>query len=307
VGRGTDLSLREQKLDSHARHVDISGEQLKVILRHVAPIEQYATWIAEAHGLGFGPGEHTDVWSAELQCKAQKIWKETLPPLFLRQVADSYGRCAWLMESVLPNESIAGEWASICGYLIAVAAAIHEDPDCAVQEVPLDSPDIGYPNIGYMPTLIHYDRLAGLMSVDAVERLRSSAAAVARHCRSSSPTAPNEVQLACLQGLANGERHIGLANRLGYSGRHLQRILADLWRQFGVDNATQGVALAVAQGWVTVPVNAAPTIRRERRSVIGAQLAGTPLNADEEAVLNASASDVADASGWRLGEFLPDG
>ena len=37
-------------------------------------------------------------------------------------------------------------------------------------------------------------------------------------------------------------------------------------------------------------------IRRERRRIIGAQLASVPLDADDEAVLDASASDVADAS-----------
>ena len=38
-------------------------------------------------------------------------------------------------------------------------------------------------------------------------------------------------------------------------------------------------------------------VRRERRRIIGAQLASAPLAADDEAVLNASAGDVADASG----------
>ena len=37
-------------------------------------------------------------------------------------------------------------------------------------------------------------------------------------------------------------------------------------------------------------------IRRERRRIIGAQLASAPLDADDEAVLDASAGDVADAS-----------
>ena len=36
-------------------------------------------------------------------------------------------------------------------------------------------------------------------------------------------------------------------------------------------------------------------IRRERRRIIGAQLASAPLGAGEEAVLDASAGDVADA------------
>lgn len=37
-------------------------------------------------------------------------------------------------------------------------------------------------------------------------------------------------------------------------------------------------------------------IRRERRRIIGAQLAGAPLDDDDLAVLDASARDVADAS-----------
>ena len=37
-------------------------------------------------------------------------------------------------------------------------------------------------------------------------------------------------------------------------------------------------------------------IRRERHRIIGAQLASASLDADDEAVLDASASDVADAS-----------
>lgn len=37
-------------------------------------------------------------------------------------------------------------------------------------------------------------------------------------------------------------------------------------------------------------------IRRERRRIIGAQLAGAPLDDDDTAVLNASASDVANVA-----------
>ena len=38
-------------------------------------------------------------------------------------------------------------------------------------------------------------------------------------------------------------------------------------------------------------------IRRERRRIIGAELASAPLDAGDGALLDASASDVADASG----------
>ncbi|MYG72490.1 MAG: hypothetical protein F4197_08455 [Acidimicrobiia bacterium] len=230
--------------------MDFSGDRLRVVLRHVVAVEQYAVNIAEAHKLGFGPGGHTDVLRVEFQRKAQKVWKKTLPPLFLRQVADSYERCAWLMESVLPDESVGGDWANIARYLGAVATAIDEDPDCTEQEMMMESPDIEY-----MPEVIHYERLAELMHPDAVEGLRAAAAAVAQICRSNSSITPNKVQLVCLQGLANGEKQASLAKRLGYSERHIQRIIADMWHQFGVDNTTQAVAFAVAQCWVTVPQN----------------------------------------------------
>ncbi|WP_420434666.1 hypothetical protein [Candidatus Poriferisocius sp.] len=219
-----------------------------MVLRHAALIEQYAIRIAEAHGLGYGPGEHTDIWGVEFQRNAQKVWKETLAPLFHRQVADSYERCAWLMGSVSPDQSVAGDWENVAGYLSAVAVAINKDPDCAELEVPSGSLDIRH-----MPEVIHYERLAELMHPDAAERLRSTAAAVAHYCRTSLSIVPDEMQLACLQGLANGEKHADLAMRLGYSERHLQRILADMWHQFGVDSTIEGVSHAVAQGWITVP------------------------------------------------------
>ncbi len=225
----------------------VGDRQLEIVLRHVVPIERYAARIIEAHGLGHGPGSHTDVCDLELQRKAQKVWKETLPLLFLSRVADSYGRCAELMSAALPDDSADGDWDIVCRYLGAVATAMAEDSDHGKREVPLEDPDIAE-----MPDVIHYERLAELMHPDAVEGLRSASAAVARYCRFATQSAPDEVQLACLQGLANGEKHADLAMRLGYSERHLQRILADMWHQFGVDSTIEGVSHAVAQGWITV-------------------------------------------------------
>ena len=228
--------------------MQFSDGQLRVVLRLTAPIEQYASRIAEAHSLGYGPGGHTDIWGVKFQRKSQKVWKETLPSLFQRQVADSYERCAWFMGSVSPDQSVAGDWENVAGYLSAVAVAINKDPGCAELEVPSDSLDTGH-----MPEVIHYERLAELVHPDAVERLRSAAAAVARFCRFNLSIAPDEIQLAFLQGLASGEKHADLAERLGYSQRHFQRILADMWDQFGVENTIQGLSYAVAQGWIAVP------------------------------------------------------
>ena len=227
--------------------MEIGNHQLKVMLRHVVPIEQYAIRIAEAHRLGHGPGDLIEPWSMEIQRQAAKIWTETLPAPFLSQVAESYRRCAEFMGNVTPNGSAAGDWGAIQKYLGAVATAIGENPECAASH---DSSDLL--STGGMPEVIRYDKLAAIMHPDSVEKLRAAAAAVALTCRSRSQNAPDEMQLACLQGLANGEKHADLAKRLGYSQRHFQRILADMWHQFEVENTIQGVSHAVAQGWITV-------------------------------------------------------
>ncbi|MDE0118190.1 MAG: hypothetical protein OXT07_16440 [bacterium] len=226
----------------------VGDRQFEVILRHAVPIERYATRISEAHGLGHGPGSYANICDLELQRKAREVWKETLPPPFLSSVGDSYGRCAQLMGAVLPDGSAEGDWDVVCRYLGAVATVMAEDSDLGIPEVPPGSADIRE-----MPAVIHYESLAELMHPDAAVGLRSASAAVGRYCRFAGQSAPDETQLACLQGLANGEKHADLAVRLGYSERHLQRILADMWHQFGVNGTIEGVAHAVAQGWVTVP------------------------------------------------------
>lgn len=48
---------------------------------------------------------------------------------------------------------------------------------------------------------------------------------------------------------------------------------------------------------LTLDAQLARLVRRERRRLIGAQLASAPLGTDEAAVLDASAGDVADAGG----------
>jgi hypothetical protein len=52
--------------------------------------------------------------------------------------------------------------------------------------------------------------------------------------------------------------------------------------------------LAAREG-LTLDAQLDRLIRGERRRIIGAQLASAPLDAPEEAVLDASASDIADA------------
>ena len=189
--------------------------------------------------MGLGPGRHSEICDLGLQRKALQVWKQTLPPLFLGGVADSYARCALLMGTVVPDGSAQADWDTPARYLGAVATAIAEDPGFRNRQ-----PPAGAPAIQDMPEVNRYESLAELMHPDAVEAPRESSAAVARYCRFAMHSAPDDTQLVCLQGLANGDKQADIAKRLGCSQRHLQRILADLWHHFGVQNAIQGLSLA---------------------------------------------------------------
>ncbi len=78
-----------------------------------------------------------------------------------------------------------------------------------------------------------------------------------------------------LQRLAAGVTLQRLATEEGYSLRHLQRLIADLYRALGVGSRSQAVALAALAGIVTVDdilagprisrSGAAPTTRRNGR------------------------------------------
>ena len=170
----------------------------------------------------------------------------TLPPLYLRLIADSFDHCASVMSIVRPDGLLIDEWDTALSYFQTISSAIADDVD---QRGPLEASEL---NDNIMD-LLRYEELAELMHSDLVNILHNSATAVAEHCRFFLPLAPDDTQLACLQGLALGQNQAELAAQLGYSKRHLQRMLATLWDQFGVEGPAQGVAFAVTQGWVTIP------------------------------------------------------
>ena len=87
--------------------------------------------------------------------------------------------------------------------------------------------------------------------------------------------------------------HIGL---YGPANGILQGMLKSTTIKVSVRTRDALRELAAREG-LTFDAQIAKLVRRERRRIIGAQLASAPLDADDEAVLNASASDVAAASG----------
>ena len=169
----------------------------------------------------------------------------TLSPQYLKRIADSFWRCSGLMAAKQPDGPVTESWNIVTSYLKGISETIADGIDLA------PSPDVAEVTENTME-LLRYEELAKLMHPALVDNLHNSAASVADYCRLFGPLAPDETQLACLQALATGQHQAHLAAYLGYSKRHVQRLLADMWDQFGVETAAQGVAYAAAQGWITI-------------------------------------------------------
>lgn len=150
------------------------------------------------------------------------------------------------MAAMQPDGPVAESWNIVTSYLKGISETVADGID------PAPSPDVAEVTENTME-LLRYEELAKLVRPELVDNLHNSAVSVADFCRLFGPLAPDETQLACLRALAVGQHQAGLAAHLGYSKRHVQRLLADMWDQFGVETAPQGVAFAVAQGWITIP------------------------------------------------------
>ncbi len=229
--------------------MQIREEKLGEILKHARWIEWQASQIYQAHDLGHGPGRHTDFDNPEFHLQARDVYKSTLPPQCLRLVSESFENCADLMIAIQTDDAISPNWDIVISYL-RLAPGKTEDFSSESSSTNLLEPyDISDLTLG----LLHYEELANLMHPELVEKLHKAATTVIRYCQSDSSFIPDDFQLACLQRLAEGEYQEELANHMGYSKRQIQRVLADIWNHLGVDDATQGLAIAVEQGWVAIP------------------------------------------------------
>ena len=217
-----------------------------MILRHARWVGRHASQIAEAIDAGHGPGRHIEVDSTELHRQLGSVYQMTLTPHYLWRIADSFWRCSDLMVAMQPDGPVAGGWDTVIGYLKGTSETVAVGID---QAPPPDGAEVTDNTM----ELLRYEEFAKLMHPELVGNLHNSAASVADYCRLFAPLAPDETQLACLHALAAGQNQAGLAAHFGYSKRHVQRILADMWDQFDMETAAQGVAFAVAQGWITIP------------------------------------------------------
>ena len=229
--------------------VELSRTQWGSVSSFAVRVAHFAGCVAEAHGLGHGPGGLRKPWGIEFQRRACSVYAETVPAGYLRGIADASGYCADLMGVTAPKDSVSVDWETVSAFLRVTSEAL-----LGVPEVAALSPGEGAAEIGSSPpAVLRYERFAEMLHPSGVAKLGEAAKAVAHHCASRLGVAPSAQELGWIISVAVQEPIEELAQRNQTSTRGMYRRIEKMWERFGVANQVQGVALAVQRGWIAPP------------------------------------------------------
>ena len=205
--------------------------------------------VAEAHGLGHGPGRLRKPWGIGFQRRACSIYALTLGPEYLRGIADASGYCAGLMDGAVPEDGITVDWEIVAEFLRSTSEALRQMPEVAEVASRAGVDEIGSTS----PPVLRYELFAELLNSKGVARLEEAAGAVARCCESHVQVMPTAQELEWLLSLAAQEPIDGLAERNKTSIRGMYRRIEKMWERLGAANHVQGIAFAVQEGWIAPP------------------------------------------------------
>lgn len=212
-------------------------------------IEHLAECVAEAHKVGHGPGNHRRPWELDFQHQAVRVYAETLPPPYLRGMADASRRTARIMDEAGVDEPTAADWDIVARFLRATADALVEDSSIAAI-----TPETGRSDLASTATgLVRYERLAELLHTQGITRLGNAASTVVCYCQERLKVVPTTQELEWIISVAVNEPIERLSERNNMSSRGMYHRLETLWKRLGVSTPVQGVALAVQRGWIASP------------------------------------------------------
>ena len=204
--------------------------------------------IAEAHRFGVAEGPHYRLWDAQYHAEAVRVYGESLPGSYQRDIASLFHHSAETMAAQTIPAVLAGDWVIVTGYMRSASAAIMDWLASQPAEPPtpgvVESPQID----DRTPLVIRFDRLAELAASEGARRLEQAAVAVQHHMGAPSALALDESQQRLLKAVASGAAIVDLAEELGYSRSSMYRELSKLWNALGVPDRAQAMRKATAEG-----------------------------------------------------------
>ena len=206
--------------------------------------------ILEAYRFGAAEGPYREPWRVEYHREAVKIYSESLPWSYQRDVARLFRDSEKAMEERLIPSGLAGDWAIVTAYMREAAGSIEDwlasaEPASSGPRL-AQAPELTPEN----PRVVHWDSLAALTTTDGVRRLRRASVAVRQHFDAEAPPSLETSEQLMLKRLASGVPIADVASEMGYSERSMYRELSRLWDKLGVSGRAAGLRKATAEGLI---------------------------------------------------------
>ncbi|MEM7340297.1 MAG: hypothetical protein AAF467_16690 [Actinomycetota bacterium] len=208
-------------------------------------ITGYAASILEAHALGHGPGTVDEPWTQQYQERAVEIYEMTLPWSYLQPLGERFTHVARNMTANGAPDGLTDDWLMVIDYLRNAGDVLTRRAP-STSTTPMGAIDRATPGV------MSFHLLAEIVSDAGARRLQRAAeqvAAAAAAAKSDNPLTREE--LVVLRHLVAGDRVADVATNNGYSERSLYRMLSDIWSRIGASSRAEGIAIIVANGWLS--------------------------------------------------------
>lgn len=223
----------------------MTDSELLITAQRVA---NFGRSLQDAHALGHGPGSFDDISTRQFHDEAVKVNAETLPWSYMLAIADRFLTAARQLTARAVPLAVVDEWILVIDFLRSAGASMSS----AAPDPPPEPNDLGVltSTVSVMP----FDRLAALVSERGARSLAEAGDAVASVLALDVERSPlSEHETALLNQLIAGRRIIEVAEQHGYAERTLHRKLNEIWERLGAKSRVDGLALAVAKGWIDPP------------------------------------------------------
>ena len=207
--------------------------------------------VSQAYEFGASEGPHDWPWHADYYREAVRVYAESLPASYQREISELFSHAAAAMDDMLIPGRLAGDWLVVAQFLRLSSAAIEEwlaagGPDTSFDVA--DLPDVE--GSDEPPMVVRFDGLAVLTTRQAVLRLQRAAVAVQQHLDSAAPQNFTAAEQHLLEMVSHGVHIPEMAAELGYSQRSIYRQLSKLWQKLGVPGRKEGLERAASEGLI---------------------------------------------------------
>jgi len=221
--------------------------QTGLVALHAARIRFYGNCLVQAHVFGLPAGFDDEPWGRWYQRQAVKIDLEVLPEAYLQQLGSVFLGCVAVMDAQPDHpESLRADWKIVRSYFVRSTGAIEDLLGVRLQaqtEDPTNQEPV-------TPGVVRFDLLAGHVSPEGAQRLRTAGANIADFFGHHVGERTIDLrQLSLLKSLSIGTPVADVANAHGVSRRSCYREISGIVEQLGVPNRQQAAVFAAEQGW----------------------------------------------------------